>query len=78
MYEVEGLKDYGTWLHEGKKAIIPDHYTLDLAKKGYLKVIKYHITKPKGKENIKNLYKKLIEEKNIIDMKIKAYKDFLK
>ncbi len=77
MYEVMGLKDYGTWLRKGKKCCCNDSLALDLAKKGYLKVIKYHLNKV-GEWHVHSSQEKLLELKKAIDLKVEAYEDFIK
>lgn len=75
MYEVIGLKDFGTWLRKGVKCYCNDDLTFKLLRKGYLKVLKYHLTKS-GKWNIEQSYSNLKERHKALNMKIKGYEAY--
>ncbi len=75
MYEVIGLKDFGTWLRKGVKCFCNDGLAIDLSRKGYLKVLKYHVTKV-GRWHMEQSFKKLKEQRRALDMKIKGYEKY--
>jgi len=77
MYEAIGLKEYGTWIKKGHKCFVGDSLIVELARDGYVKVLKYHVTKA-TRQNIKPSLIKLKHQKRVIDLKIKGYELYLK
>ncbi len=76
MFEVIGLMNYGTWLRIDETALAPDSVAISLARRGYCKIVKYHLTNP-DRWHIEANYKKLIEQSKALNMKVKAYKKFI-
>ena len=76
MYEVEGLKDFGTWLRKGVKCFCNHDNAISLARRGYLKILAYHVTKV-GIRHIEQSYEKLKEQRRALDLKIRGYKAFM-
>ena len=74
MYEVKGLKDFGTWLRKGQICYCNDSIAIDLFQKGYLEPLKYHFIKAQGRWDAEKTLLKLSRLQKIISMKIKAYK----
>jgi hypothetical protein len=77
MYEVIGLKDFGTWLQKGRKTICPDTHVMSLAMSGHLRVIRYHLNHD-NQRKLKQSLPRLMEQQRCINMKVKAYKEYLK
>jgi len=78
MYEVIGLEDYGTWLRKDVVCFCNDSHALNLSNKGYLKVLKYHVTSHAQRWDMRQTLKKLKERRKALDMKIKGYEAHFK
>ncbi len=77
MYEVKGIKNYGTWLRIDEKCFCNDSLSLDLQRKGDLEILAYHITKPKDRFIMERTAKQLEKQIFALKLKLKAYKDAL-
>lgn len=77
MFEVKGLKDYGTWLRKGETCYCPDHVAFMLARTGVLQIKGYH-TMSVSAWQAKDILPKLKEQAEALKYKIEAYEKLVK
>lgn len=75
MFEVIGLKDYGTWLRKREKALCTDNHAIRMAKQGLLKITGYRVVNS-GSRDFKKAIKKAKIESEAYKLKLETLKKY--